>query len=61
MVRKEFQVMQSLRHPSIVGVYDLFLAPNLSKSYLCMELVRGKSLQDLAAKFIALRPSRRAH
>lgn len=44
-VRKEFEIVKSLRHPSIVEVYDLFLAPNLSTAYLCMELVTGATLQ----------------
>lgn len=43
--RTEFELLRSCRHPGIVEVYDLFLAPNLTTAYLCMELVQGSTLQ----------------
>lgn len=46
VVKKEFEVMKSLRHPNIVKVHDLFVAPNNQKAYLCMELVCGSTLQS---------------
>jgi serine/threonine protein kinase len=46
IMRKEFELMKSLRHPNIVEVYDFYLAPNLTKVYLCMQLIEGESLQS---------------
>jgi serine/threonine protein kinase len=45
VVRKEFKIMKSLRHPNIVKVHDLYFSPNMTKAYLCMDLVRGGTLQ----------------
>jgi len=45
IMRKEFELMRALQHPNIVGVYDFFLAPQLTKAYLCLQLVDGKSLE----------------
>jgi serine/threonine protein kinase len=45
VVRKEFQIMKSLNHPNIVKVHDLYFSPSMTKAYLCMDLVRGGTLQ----------------
>lgn len=45
VVRKEFDVMKSLRHTNIVKVHDLYFSPGMTKAYLCMDLVRGGTLQ----------------
>jgi len=45
VVRKEFTIMKSLSHPNIVKVHDLYFSPNMTKAYLCMDLVRGGTLQ----------------
>jgi serine/threonine protein kinase len=47
VIRKEFEILKSLKHPSITEVYDLFFSSDLSKAWLCMELVRGHTLQML--------------
>jgi serine/threonine protein kinase len=46
IVKQEFEVMKSLRHPNIVKVHDLFVAPTMTKAYLCMDIVRGSTLQS---------------
>lgn len=46
-VREEFELLRSCQHPGIVEVYDLFLAPNLTKAYLFMEFAQGSTLQAL--------------
>eukprot|EP00746_Dinoflagellata_sp_MGD_P159918 gnl/MRDRNA2_/MRDRNA2_86782_c1_seq6.p1 gnl/MRDRNA2_/MRDRNA2_86782_c1~~gnl/MRDRNA2_/MRDRNA2_86782_c1_seq6.p1 ORF type:complete len:433 (+),score=70.61 gnl/MRDRNA2_/MRDRNA2_86782_c1_seq6:74-1372(+) len=50
-VRNEFELMKSLRHPNIVKVHDLYLAPDMAKAYICMDLVRGATLQGVVETY----------
>lgn len=50
LAQQEFELLKSLKHPGIVEVYDFFVAPSMSKSYLVMELVCGHTLQALVGK-----------
>jgi serine/threonine protein kinase len=50
IMRKEFTLMQSLRHPNIVQVYDFYIATNVSKAFICMQLVEGESLESCICK-----------
>eukprot|EP00927_Polykrikos_kofoidii_P028370 TRINITY_DN24794_c0_g1_i1.p1 TRINITY_DN24794_c0_g1~~TRINITY_DN24794_c0_g1_i1.p1 ORF type:complete len:337 (+),score=41.79 TRINITY_DN24794_c0_g1_i1:61-1071(+) len=47
VVRAEFELLRACQHPGIIEVYDFFLAPNLTKAYLCMELAQGSTLQAI--------------
>lgn len=47
VARNEFELLKSLRHPNIVKVHDLYLAPNVTKAYMCMDLVQGTTLHGV--------------
>lgn len=43
--RREFNILQKLRHPNLISVYDYF--EESSRQYYVMQLLEGKTLQDI--------------
>lgn len=41
---REFEILKSVKHPSVVDVKRIFKDPILERVYIVMELVRGVSL-----------------
>ncbi|MDX1664954.1 MAG: serine/threonine-protein kinase [Candidatus Promineifilaceae bacterium] len=53
---REANILATLDHPAIVGVYDYFTEEN--RSYLVLEFIRGKDLESLLSEQVDFFPER---
>ncbi|MEU0569488.1 serine/threonine-protein kinase [Nonomuraea sp. NPDC005983] len=49
-VLREARALARLHHPNVVTIHHIVDAPNMPHPWIVMELVRGRSLQDLLAR-----------
>ncbi|MBP8291684.1 MAG: serine/threonine protein kinase, partial [Caldilineaceae bacterium] len=59
--RREANLAGALRHPHIVRIMQIGVAPQGEVAYIAMELVEGESLADLLAERGRLRPEETAN